>query len=82
MKKLISLMLAVILCLSLSATAFADYTAPACGEASDDSVSVQRAEQTEWVYRIYNGNVEKRLWSRTYAKWLTDWIYVCPAPDT
>lgn len=82
MKKLISLMLAVILCLSLSATAFADYTATACGEDPDDSVSVQRAEQTEWVYRIYNGNVEKRLWSRTYAKWLTDWIYVCPAPDT
>lgn len=82
MKKLISLLLAVILCLSLSVTAFADYTAPACDEDSGDSVSVQRAEQTEWVYRIYNGNIEKRLWSNTYAKWLTDWIYVGPAPDT
>ena len=82
MKKLISLLLAVILCLSLSATAFADYTALACGEDSDDSVSDQRAEQTEWVYRIYNGNIEKRLWSNTYGKWLTDWIYVGPAPDT
>lgn len=82
MKKLISLMLAVILCLSLSVTAFADYTAPACDEDSGDSVSVQRAEQTEWVYRIYNGNIEKRLWSNTYAKWLTDWIYVGPAPAT
>ena len=80
MKKLISLMLAVILCLSLSATAFADYTAPACGEDPGDSVSVQRAEETEWVYRTYNGNIEKRLWPLTYAKWLTDWIYVCPAP--
>lgn len=82
MKKLISLLLAVILCLSLSVTAFADYTAPACDEDSGDRVSVQRAEQTEWVYRIYNGNIEKRLWSNTYAKWLTDWIYVGPAPDT
>ncbi len=80
MKKLISLMLAVILCLSLSATAFADYTTPACGEDSGDSVSVQRAEETKWVYRTYNGNIEKRLWSLTYAKWLTDWIYVGPAP--
>lgn len=37
-------------------------------------------EQTEWYYRIYNGNIEKRLWSITYGKWLTDWIYVGPAP--
>jgi len=79
MKKLVSLFLALILCLGVSVTAFADYAAPS-GDGTDTSASVQRAEQTEWVYRIHNGNVEKRLWSRTYAKWLTDWIYVGPAP--
>ena len=37
---------------------------------------IQRAEQTEWYYRINNGVLEKRLWSITYGRWLTDWIPV------
>lgn len=80
MKKIVSFMLALVLCLSLSATAFAECTAAQGGDSQDNSVAVQRAEQKEWVYRTYNGNIEKRLWSNTYGKWLTDWIYVCPAP--
>ena len=35
---------------------------------------IQRAEQTQWYYRINNGIPEKRLWSITYQRWLTDWI--------
>lgn len=31
------------------------------------------AEQTEWYYRTYNGHRQRRLWSITYGKWLTDW---------
>lgn len=34
----------------------------------------QRVEQTEWVYRYYNGKLQRRLWSITYGEWLTDWI--------
>ena len=41
-----------------------------------DQESVLRAEITEWVYRNNNGITQKRLWSRTYQKWLTDWINV------
>ena len=37
---------------------------------------ILRAEQTEWYYRINNGVLEKRLWSITYQRWLTDWIPV------
>ena len=37
---------------------------------------IQRAEQTQWYYRINNGVLEKRLWSVTYQRWLTDWIPV------
>lgn len=33
-----------------------------------------RAEQTEWKHRVYNGKLQKRLWSITYNKWLTDWM--------
>lgn len=81
MKRFVSLMLALILCLGVSVTAFADCAVPS-DDGADTSISVQRAEQTEWVFRIYNGNLEKRLWSNTYGKWLTDWIYVGPAPAT
>lgn len=34
------------------------------------------AEETEWRTRIYNGVLQKRLWSKTENRWLTDWIDV------
>ena len=34
----------------------------------------ERAEQTKWYYRTHDGKLQKRLWSVTYGKWLTDWI--------
>ncbi len=36
------------------------------------------SEETLWRTRIYNGMFQKRLWSITYGKWLTDWIDVAP----
>ena len=42
----------------------------------DGSIITPQAEETEWVYRYYYGVLQKRLWSRTYAEWLTDWINV------
>ena len=35
-----------------------------------------RAEETEWRYRVYNGQLQKRLWSKTSGRWLTDWMPV------
>jgi len=81
MKKLISGILALLLCLSLSVPAFADNLS---AEAQPDPVTSSEiqphAEETEWIIRINNGWIEKRLWSYTYGKWLTDWIIVGPAP--
>ena len=34
----------------------------------------ERAEETEWVYRYHDGKLQKRLWSVTHEKWLTDWM--------
>ena len=34
----------------------------------------ERAEETEWFYRYHDGKLQKRLWSVTYEKWLTDWM--------
>lgn len=35
-----------------------------------------RAEETEWCFQIVDGQVQRRLWSITYNKWLTDWMPV------
>jgi hypothetical protein len=37
---------------------------------------VPYAEVTEWHYQIVGGRLQKRLWSITYAKWLTEWEWV------
>lgn len=34
------------------------------------------ASKTEWKYRTKNGKMQRRLWSNTEKKWLTDWQYI------
>ena len=41
---------------------------------ADDTVVIPRGEITEWRYQVKNGVLQKRLWSITYNRWLTDWI--------
>lgn len=82
MRKLVSTLIIVFtLCTMFSATAYADFAPidPTPTSASDSGI-MPCAEETEWYWRNNNGIVEKRLWSITYGKWLTDWIYVGPAP--
>lgn len=72
---------ALILCMStvLSVSAYADNSAPEVPVPAAVGSEIQpRAEETKWYNRIHNGNIEKRLWSITYSKWLTDWIIVGP----
>ena len=82
MKRLFCFLLALTILLSLSSVALAE-----CLEAPDGSnvkiIAVEpceqmRAEETTWYYRVFFGMVQKRLWSLTYGKWLTDWIDVGP----
>jgi len=40
------------------------------------SVITPQAEETQCVFRNYNGVVQKRFWSLTYARWLTEWTNV------
>ena len=40
------------------------------------SVSEPKKEESEWVYKVIDGMVHKRLWSNTYGIWLTEWIPV------
>jgi len=77
MKKMVSFLLVLSIVFSFGLTAFADYSEVVpCNDG--ESVVEPRIEETEWVLRVHNGNVEKRLWSNTYGKWLTDWIIVGP----
>ncbi|WP_297238910.1 hypothetical protein [uncultured Faecalicoccus sp.] len=33
-----------------------------------------RADKLEWIYRIIDGKLYKRLWNRTQNRWEGDWI--------
>ena len=78
MKKFLSLLLTVLLFCSVIPSAYADSYVE-----NSEEVSIQsgeniepRVEETGWIYR-YNKELdryEKRLWSYTYGRWLTDWI--------
>ena len=45
--------------------------------AEDPQSTVEpRVDENVWYTRVYNGKLQKRLWSLTYQVWLTDWIDV------
>ena len=35
-----------------------------------------KKEDSEWVYKVTDGKLYKRLWSNTYGEWLTEWEHV------
>ena len=72
--------LCVMAVLAAMATSFYASAAPAAVEpievppASDEGGTiVPMAEETMWYYRIYEGRLQKRLWSLTRGIWLTEW---------
>lgn len=34
------------------------------------------AEEVGWFTRYVDGKKQKRLWSYTYGRWITDWMWV------
>ncbi len=34
------------------------------------------AEETEWYFRVVDGRLQRRLWSITWGKWLTEWEFI------
>lgn len=81
MKRILSLLLALAMCFSFSVAAFAEATADDNGSGYSDDAPQEpsRPEETVWYFAVWGGNRYMRLWSLTYGKWLTDWIYVGPA---
>ena len=80
MKKIISLILALTMCLSLSSVVYAESVDTLNDETTEELVipgDQPRAEETEWYYRITgDGLFQRRLWSCTYGYWKTDWITI------
>lgn len=72
--KLISLCLALVTLLSISPAAFA-VNVNASAYPSENQIS-PRIDETGWYYRVVDGVAQKRLWSYTEGKWLTDWIVI------
>lgn len=77
MKRIFCLLLAVCIFLSLAVTAFADSYVEM---KNPDEIVIRdgggRPEETQWMYRRWNGLIQARLWSITYGYWLTDWITI------
>lgn len=77
MKKLI-FTLALTLLMSLNVLpATASLASEPLAITQDTSISPM-SEETVWYNRIYNGMLQRRLWSVTYGKWLTEWEDVAP----
>lgn len=85
MKRFISLLLAIIMCLTIPAVAFAESPFSTADEPGTESSGTEREdppmrpEETVWYFRVHNGMNQMRLWSLTYGRWLTDWIDIGPA---
>ena len=80
MKKRTYLKLISIFCLatifSVTTPAFAATTeefSPPCATQQTEQI-MPLVEETVWVTRNYYGREQKRLWSITEGRWLTDWI--------
>lgn len=73
MKKFVLWLVTLSLVFSVSSiSVFAVEPSPAESHVTVES----RADENVWYTRVYNGKLQKRLWSNTYGVWLTDWIDV------
>lgn len=77
MKKNLKLtLLGALCCFSLFFT-IPECTLLADAAAGNGSGTIQpQAEVVEWVYKIENNKIYKRLYNHTTDKYITDWIYV------
>lgn len=76
MKAIKKIVLYIVICLTLTTSAFAvnsDYVKSNV-PSSVYSDNTARAEEVVWVYKPIDDVMHKRLWSITRGIWLTGWI--------
>ncbi len=75
-KTMIALTLSLVV-LGNCMSAFAmEAASPVLPTALEDEGIEPRTEETVWYTRFHEGRWQKRLWSITYERWLTEWIDV------
>ena len=74
LKKIKKFILKVCPCILGSAFLLQAFADTLSNNYSSQSISNARVEQVTWKYRTYKGKKQRRLWSITYEKWLTDWL--------
>jgi len=67
---------AILICVTFSIPSYAAEIQEVVTSVTQTYQISTRAEQTTWVERVYKGVKQKRLWSRTYNCWRSDWIIV------
>lgn len=78
MKKLVSVICVCLILFSANGSVHADSVMHSSLQNLTNGTKVMyeiqtRSEAKEWRYRFVNHKSQKRLWSITYQKWLTDW---------
>lgn len=72
MKKIIlAATMVALLTLPLAGTALAASRTPTPAAGASDIAP--RADETEWRYRVVDGQLQRRLWSTSWNTWLTEW---------
>jgi len=86
MERAFSLKKKIVVCFALFLMAFsfmvlAMAEAPATEPMNIDAEHeiVPFSEMTRIYWRVYQGNVQMRVWGMTSGRWLTDWVTVPPA---
>lgn len=75
-KTLIAILLVLAMMVSGLSVLAAAAEAPVPPTQAEDGGIAPHTEETVWYVRVHNGVLQKRLWSITYERWLTDWIDV------
>lgn len=75
MKTIKKLILFIVICLTLTTSAFAlDSDCVSISAKAPAYSDEPMAEKVQWVYMPIDGVMHKRLWSLTRGIWLTGWI--------
>ncbi len=59
-------------------TAFASNSS--CPMEQNENSVAPRSDIKEWIYKVENGKLYKRLYNTSTDTWESDWIYVCEYP--
>lgn len=75
MKKKLLLLTTLVAMLQFGTVTYAETAIP--NETAIENTQISpRAEVKEWRFRDNKGQLQKRLWSVTYGRWIGEWIDV------